>query len=82
MSTQTYQIEYRLNILNIQNIALYIYFFSIIFESFDLFGLGSISFFSGIFYVSVIAPSIVNLININKIFIFCGQLSSLQYISH
>jgi len=66
MSTQTYQIEYRLNILNIQNIALYIYFFSIIFESFDLFGLGSISFFSGIFYVSVIAPSIVNLININK----------------
>mgnify|MGYP001306208754 CR=1 FL=1 len=60
------QINIKINMLSIQNLALYMYFFSIIFESFNLFGLGSISFFTGIFYVLVIAPSINNLVVINK----------------
>tara|TARA_Y100000766_G_C18897386_1_gene601637 strand:- start:1204 stop:2001 length:798 start_codon:yes stop_codon:yes gene_type:complete len=60
------QINIKINMLSIQNLALYMYFFSIIFESFNLFGFGSISFFTGIFYVLVIAPSINNLVVINK----------------
>ena len=60
------QIKLKLNMLSIQNFALYTYFFSIIFESFNLFGIGSISFFSGVLYVLAILPSINNLVNINK----------------
>lgn len=66
MSYQAIPMHLSIDLKSIQNYALYIYFFSMVFESFNLFGLGSISFFSGIFYVLAISPSINNLININK----------------
>ena len=66
MSYQAIPMHLSIDLKSIQNYALYIYFFSMVFESFNLFGLGSISFFSGIFYVLALSPSINNLININK----------------
>jgi O-antigen ligase len=66
MSYQAIPMHLKVDLKSIQNYALYIYFFSMVFESFNLFGLGSISFFSGILYVTAVAPSIINLVNLNK----------------
>ncbi len=63
-----------INLLSIQNFALYCYFFSIIFESFDIFGLGSVSFFTGIFYISIVMPSILNLVRLNNNLYFIWPL--------
>tara|TARA_X000000950_G_scaffold204072_1_gene245693 strand:+ start:33861 stop:35090 length:1230 start_codon:yes stop_codon:yes gene_type:complete len=50
----------RINIsrTSMQNIALYFYFFSINFESVNLYGYGSSSFFAGLIYLILISPSV------------------------
>ena len=57
---------------SVQNYALYCYFFSISIESINLYGYGSISFFTGLFYLILILPSIkvFSVINNNLKFFF------------
>ena len=51
---------------SIQNFALYLYFFSINIENFNLYGYGSISFFSGLIYLLAILPSIKVMSSLNN----------------
>ena len=62
---------------NIQNFALFFYFFSLNIESFNLFGLGSISFFSAVFYIITILPSIRIIAVFNRNLYFLWPLIAL-----
>jgi len=51
----------------LQRITLYIYFFSLNFEVFNLFGLGSTAFITGVLYFISVIPEIMSFSNISRI---------------
>ena len=61
-------------ISSIQRFALYIYFFSLAFEMFNIWGLGSAARFAGILYIVSILPTLRDFITLRKIDIFLVPL--------